>query len=178
MFYEFAHNDYLEASAEGGIPRLLVSVAAVAVVLVLALRAYRRYRNHPAGAWVLGALAAFIAVAVHSFFDFGLHIPAVALLTTVLVAHLAALGARRTPDNRQEEYTLRLFGLGPLLAVPALLLLAAVLTSEEWRLSQAESTSAWRPSTGTLTASSESHAPQVAYLETAVRSRPTTRPCG
>ena len=171
VFYEFAHNDYLEASAEGGLPRLLVSVAAVAVVFVLALRAYRRYRNHPAGAWVLGALAAFIAVAVHSFFDFGLHIPAVTLLTTVLVAHLAALGARRTPDNRQEEYTVRLFGLGPLLAASALLLLAAVLTSEEWRLSQAERfrlAAEYRD----INRASESHAPQVAYLETAVRYAP------
>ena len=170
VFYDFAHNDYLEAAAEGGLPRLLISVAAVVVVFVLGVRAYRRYRNHPAGAWVLGGLAAFTAVAVHSFFDFGLHIPAVTLLTTVLVAHLAALGARRTPDNRQEEYTVRLLGLAPLLGAGRWFV-AGVLASQEWRLSQAERfrlAAQFRD----INRKEDSHEPQVAYLETAVRYAP------
>jgi O-antigen ligase len=170
----FAHNDYLEALAEGGVVRLALSVAAVALVIVLGLRAYRRYRGHPAGGWVLGALAAFVAVAAHSFFDFGLHIPAVAFLTAVLAAHVAALGARRTPDNRPEEYELRLFGVGPPLAAAALLLGAATLAAEGWRLSQAERfrlAAEYRDLQPDV--AKESHAPQVAYLEAAVRYEPS-----
>jgi O-antigen ligase len=169
--FTFAHNEYLEAAAEGGILRLLVTVAVVAVVFVLAVRAYRRYQGHPSGGWVLGALAAFTAVAVHSFFDFGLHIPAVALLTAVFTAHIAALGARRTPDNRQHEITMRLFGFGPLLAASALLVLAGALVSEGWRLSQAERFRLAAQSRD-IHRASDSHAPQVEYLETAVRYAP------
>ncbi len=171
VVYPYADNDYVEAIAEGGALRLLVSVAAILVVFMLGVRAYRRYQGHPAGAWVLGALAGFTAVAVHSFFDFGLHIPAIAFLTTVLAAHLAASGAQRTPDNLPEEYSIRLLGLGPVLAAVTLLLLAVTLTAEGWRLSQAErfrKAAEYRD----VYLSTESHARQVVYLETAVRYSP------
>jgi O-antigen ligase/tetratricopeptide (TPR) repeat protein len=171
LVYSYAHNDYVEAWAEGGAGRLLLSLAAVAVMFVLSLRAYRRYRGHPAGAWTLGALAAFTTVAVHSFFEFGLHVPAIVLLATVLAAHLAALGARRTPDNRQEEYDLSLFGVGPPLAAVALVLLAGTLVSEGWRRAQAERfrlAAEYRD----LNRREESHAPQVEYLTAAVRYSP------
>ncbi len=138
--YEYAHNDYLEAAVEGGAVRLLVSLVVIALVYRLGFRAYRRYRGHATGGLVLGGLVAFTTVVVHSFVDFGLHMPAIAVLVTVLCAHLAALGARRGTSGESEEdaYALRLAGVGPGLGIAAAALLAFVLTAEGWKLSQAE----------------------------------------
>jgi O-antigen ligase len=78
-----AHNDYLEILASGG----LIGLGLVAwFVLTFVHCARRRLRHAEAGqrAARLGALAGLSAVAVHSFFDFGLHITAIALIATAL----------------------------------------------------------------------------------------------
>ena len=169
--YLHACNDYLEAFAEGGIARFLLTVAIVVLIYVAAVAAYRRYRGHPAAGWVLGGVAAFTTVTVHSFFDFGIHVPAVAFLATVLTAQLTMLGSRRGPDNLPERYEIRMGGLGPLLAALVLLAPAATLAAEGWRLAQAER---FRKAAEDrdLHKADESHAAQVTYLEQAVRASP------
>jgi len=74
--WDHAHNDYAEALAETGI----VGGALIFGVLLLFLR--RVFQNLRAGArnvagWMqLGASIGALGIAVHSFFDFNLHIPA------------------------------------------------------------------------------------------------------
>src|SRR5262249_3358932 len=67
----------------------------------------------------------------HSAFDFGLHIPAIALLATVLCAHLCALGS--APLERGDGPAARRPAPGALLAAGAALALALVLGAEGWR---------------------------------------------
>jgi O-antigen ligase len=174
VVYEYAHNDYLEAAVEGGALRLVLSVFLIALVYWLGFRAYRRYRAHATAGLVLGGLVAFTTVVIHSFVDFGLHIPAIAVFVTVLCAHLSALGARRgaTPAESDEAaYSVRLGGAGPLLGLGATAILAFVLTAEGWRLSQAER---FRLAARNLAIDSpaESRDRQIAYLGAAVSYEP------
>jgi O-antigen ligase/tetratricopeptide (TPR) repeat protein len=141
LINEYAHNDYLEAAVEGGVLRLLLSLVLIGLVYYLGYRAYRRYRDHAVSGLVLGAMVAVTTVVVHSFVDFGLHVPAIAFFVTVLCAYLAGIGARRidAADAAQETtYTVRLWGLAPVLGLGVLGLLALVLVNEGWKLSQAE----------------------------------------
>lgn len=73
---DHAHNDWLEWTAEGGIPVLLVLLSLAALSFRLALR----------NPWALGIHVAFL----HSFVDFPLHIPAIAVLVFLLLAALSA----------------------------------------------------------------------------------------
>ena len=58
----------------------------------------RRLEGQAAAGLVLGALFGFTTMVIHNFGDFGLHIPAIALLATVLCAQLAGLG-RQDPES-------------------------------------------------------------------------------
>ena len=95
MIVDHAHNDYLETLVEGGLALFLPVVVAVVLVFRLGLRAVRRHEDRPTGGLVLGALVAFTTVAIHSFSDFGMHIPANAAIVTVLCAQLCTVGRRR-----------------------------------------------------------------------------------
>jgi O-antigen ligase len=103
MLIQFAHNDYLQALADGGIV-----AAALAVWFVVAtFRDFARGVNLRAPlirAIALGAGAGIFAILVHSLFDFNLQIPSNALLFLVLSATVAAGGRKdgaRITDDRQ-----------------------------------------------------------------------------
>ncbi len=136
---EHAHNDYLEGLIEGGVVRLLLSIAVILLVYRLGWRALRRYRGQSAGGLVLGALLGFTAVAVHSFVDFGLHIPAVAVLTTVVAAHIAALGEKRPETGRAVAAPPWASRLAVLAGTATAAALALLLGAEGWRSARAES---------------------------------------
>ncbi|NOT62632.1 MAG: O-antigen ligase family protein [Acidobacteria bacterium] len=85
-----AHNDYLELFASGGV----IGVALFGwFACVFVRRAWQRWQEAAAASRAarLGALAGLFAIAVHSFFDFGLHITANALMATAL----AVIAVRR-----------------------------------------------------------------------------------
>lgn len=72
---EFAHNDYLQLAAEIGIPgfMLVLTLAALAVKrILLGVRGQQRYIE-------LACFGAMVGIGVHSFVDFGLHVPANAM---------------------------------------------------------------------------------------------------
>lgn len=101
-FVEYAHNDYLQLLFEGGAGGLIVLVllaaaAWFAVKLTIHL-GDREARIAPGAGCLLGALA----FAIHAGFDFPAHIPALAILATMLFAAainpaIAAAGQRRKP---------------------------------------------------------------------------------
>ena len=79
-----AHNDYLELLASGG---LVGAALFVCFVFLLLRRARETLRGGEAfrRAACVGALAGLFGVAVHSLFDFGLHMTANAVLSVALV---------------------------------------------------------------------------------------------
>lgn len=93
-----AHNQYLELLVTGGLAALaLVATGAVLATARLSrvLRHGARSEDRAAGLAALGAMA---ALAIHSFFDFGLSMPANAVTFVVFLG--AALGA---PTRSDEE---------------------------------------------------------------------------
>lgn len=76
--YKYSHNDYLQFLAEGGI----ISLLAFLWLVFNALRMLVKENSLLAR----GAAAGFIAILVHSFFDFNLQIPANAWMFAVLMA--------------------------------------------------------------------------------------------
>jgi O-antigen ligase len=91
LAYEHAHNEYLEAQIEGGFAALTLMLLLTGLVYRQGFRAYRRWQGRSAQGLVLGMLVGFTTLTLHNFVDFGIHIPAIALLATVLCAHLSSL---------------------------------------------------------------------------------------
>jgi tetratricopeptide (TPR) repeat protein len=132
LTWEHAHNDYLEALVEGGFVQLALVLAALGLVFRAGVRAHHRLRGGPDGALVLGGLFGFTAVALHSLGDFGLHMPAIVVLVTVLAAHLVA--AADPPADRGSAGG----GWRVLPVVAVCLLVAALLPVDGWRRERAE----------------------------------------
>src|SRR5262249_17162265 len=87
-------------------------------------------------------------VVLHSFVDFGLHLPAIAILATVIAGQLCALGelesrpnlAPRDPSPAPSSaaYSLRLWGIAPLGGAIVLTSLALILVVQGWREDRVE----------------------------------------
>jgi O-antigen ligase len=93
-----AHNDYLEVLASGGV----FGAAVVLVFLLMLVRqAVPRLRAGSAfaRAAALGALTGLCGVAVHSLFEFGLHVPSNAFAALALAAAAAAGQPLKLPKN-------------------------------------------------------------------------------
>lgn len=124
--WESAHNDYLEALIEGGAVRLVLTLLALGLLCRAGIRAVSGHGNRMAGALAWGALFALLTLILHSSVDFGLHVPAIAVLVTVLAAQLSALGDTSTSG------TVRLGGAKALLAGLAVVTLGLALCGASW----------------------------------------------
>ncbi len=119
-----AHNDYLQTLAEYGIIGLMIVMAMIVIVSRTAGRMMGALKDRDDLACISGIFGAFIAICVHSFVDFNMHIPANAILLTVLVGILFSV--RRYSLNQGSEF--EVLDLTPLpknrilLGMPALLL--------------------------------------------------------
>jgi O-antigen ligase len=132
LVWDHAHNDYLELLVEGGAVALALAVFAVGAVFFLGFRAARRHKGSAAGGLALGCLIAFTTLVVHSFGEFGIHVPAITLLAAILCAHLCSLGAS------QGEYRVRLGGVAPATGAAACLALALLLGTAGWKAHRVE----------------------------------------
>jgi tetratricopeptide (TPR) repeat protein len=103
MVNDSVHNEYLEALVEGGPLRLAATVVLAVAPVVAAVGAYRRLRSRSVGSIALGMAFGLFAVALHSAFDFGIHLPAVALLTATVAAYARAAVA--DPDFHPSRRT-------------------------------------------------------------------------
>jgi O-antigen ligase len=96
---DFAHNDYLQLAAELGVFGLAVVVTLAALCLRSAWRAARRSHWEEERWRALGALGGLSALALHSFVDFNLYIPANAMtlawVAGIAIARSVSTGAAR-----------------------------------------------------------------------------------
>jgi len=82
---DHAHNDYLEFLSETGILGLLFLMGGILLFLIKTIRKWYRRRNTYVVGMTLGGLTGLVAILLHSFGDFNLHIPANALLFFVIL---------------------------------------------------------------------------------------------
>lgn len=123
---EYAHNEYLEALLEGGVIRFALTVFLAFAVLRACWQALRANIARSAFPLVLGATFSLVTVVVHSGFDFGLHLPAAAVLAAVIAGHVAYLAE---PEARAESAPAGVIAF-PIAVV--LVILAAGLFIEGW----------------------------------------------
>lgn len=100
LLFDHAHNDYLELATDTGAAGVLLAVAMTALLVVPLLRRWRNKRGRFGTCLGAGGICSCAAIAVHSGTDFNLHIPANALLLTVIVALTrAAIFTRFASDD-------------------------------------------------------------------------------
>jgi len=87
--FTMAHNDYLHFTSEVGLPLIAIVVW---MIIALYRKGFRKLKNPSrlVRGITLGAMSGITAILVHSISDFNLHIPANALLFTVLGALVVA----------------------------------------------------------------------------------------
>ncbi|PIE33330.1 hypothetical protein CSA56_12225 [candidate division KSB3 bacterium] len=105
-----AHNDYLELLIEMGIPALLLVLWGIYRLYRHVLNIYFRYDDPLLTSLLIGGLTSITAMAVHSFFDFNLQIPANAVLFVIVLALTTACAqllsfGRRTHANSERHNT-------------------------------------------------------------------------
>jgi O-antigen ligase len=95
--YDHAHNDYLEFLLETGVPGLVLLL----VFLALLARAAAAELSGRAKILRIGAIASAATMAVHSFFDFNLHILSNLLLFGAVLGMIVALSTGNDHETRE-----------------------------------------------------------------------------
>lgn len=85
-----AHNEYVEAWHEGGPVRLALTVWLAWAAVRAAVRGYGRLHGRATGPLCLGAAFGLVGIALHAVLDFGIHMPAVAVIAAIITAHAFA----------------------------------------------------------------------------------------
>ncbi|RJR31841.1 MAG: O-antigen ligase domain-containing protein [Desulfobacteraceae bacterium] len=101
LFIEFAHNDWVQFLAEAGIVGIVLLFAGMSPYFITAFRTWRK--RHEGFAVCMGILpfAALGAIALHSWSDFNLHIPANFLMLAAMLAIGHAAVHLPNPRNMQ-----------------------------------------------------------------------------
>ncbi len=103
-FYDFAHNDYVQITAETGVIGLLLCGTVVLGALWQALRAMRLRRDPLMRGTAFGVSMAVCWLLIHSSVDFNLQIPATSFTATVMLALAwvaASLRRKSAPEARR-----------------------------------------------------------------------------
>ena len=102
--FDFAHNDYLQMTAELGVAGFLFLVALVLLIVANVFRAATRGRD-PDTRWIaLGCIGAFTAIGLHSLVDFNTYIPANALMLAWIGGIAAGLPTQSEAAAPQRDW--------------------------------------------------------------------------
>lgn len=96
--YIFAHNDYLHFISETGIFLIPIKIWLVCSLFIHGFKKIK-YADRQIRGVTLGAMGGIVAILVYSISDFNLHIPANALLFTILTAIVAAPVSDKIKQN-------------------------------------------------------------------------------
>ncbi|HWR51698.1 MAG TPA: O-antigen ligase family protein [Bryobacteraceae bacterium] len=88
FFVNYAHNDYLQLAAELGIPAMIMLAAAAFFAVRLTVRNIRKAPTPELRYRAIACLGAYVAIALHSFVDFNLYVPA----NLMALAWIAGIG--------------------------------------------------------------------------------------
>lgn len=102
-FFTHAENDYLQLLLETGLVGFVLMLWIAGRFIVDTLRAWKHRRSRWAIAITAGGLSAMCSLLIHSAFDFNLHLPANALLFTVIAALTYRTANTRTHTRRHEH---------------------------------------------------------------------------
>jgi O-antigen ligase len=98
-FYDHAHNDYIELLTDTGLAGFILGGALVVTFFSMLFSVWlKRHRTYTKAIGAAG-MASLIAILVHSFADFNLHIPANAMLLAVVAGITYSVIM-----SREEEY--------------------------------------------------------------------------
>jgi O-antigen ligase len=134
-------NDYLNTLCDFGLVGGLFVLSALTLFTVGMWRGWKRYFPEQEGlspqsnraALLLGGITGLMAIAVHSFLDFNLHIPANAAVTTVLMALLTLLACSSGGPPTRTSTLVKLFiSLAVLVAMVGVVLQG----TRQWREEQ------------------------------------------
>ena len=121
--YQYAHNDWAQLMAETGLAGIVIALMLAGALLRLAHRRLRQDKT-ASGWWLtLGATGSLSALAVHSVFDFNLHIPSNAYLASA-VAGLLCVSA---VSPRRQRRSAALADAHPRLALASVLCVAIAM---------------------------------------------------
>lgn len=81
-----AHNDWLEMASEFGMIGAIIFFGALITFLVKSIRLWFRRKDSFATGLGVGVIFAVIAISIHSFFDFNMHIPANPMALSIIPA--------------------------------------------------------------------------------------------
>lgn len=100
LLVQYAHNDYLQVLADGGLVGGAIGIWFIAVTLRSVARGSKSH-DGLLRSLSLGSAAGIFAILVHSLFDFNLQIPSNALLFLVLSAVVSQIGATVSPGDAE-----------------------------------------------------------------------------
>jgi len=92
---DYAHNDYLETSAELGLGGLFLQVGLTLGIALVGLAGRRKLVNRKVKGLATGMLAGFAGVSIHALIDFPLRIPAVGCMYSMMGGCLVGLSAQK-----------------------------------------------------------------------------------
>jgi O-antigen ligase len=118
---EFAHNDILQLASDYGLIGFGLMTAIVAFFFWHAVALARSTHSSEHRAFGMGCTIAGLAVLIHSWVDFNMHIPANSLLVAVLMGLVVAAKNGQGPAER------RMLRRGPRIALGVTLLVVAAL---------------------------------------------------
>ncbi|NWF75702.1 MAG: O-antigen ligase family protein [Nitrospirae bacterium] len=98
--YDHAHNDYIEFMLECGVIGILLFLLLLYFYIRILLKTDWDSKS---GIINLSLLASVITIAVHSFFDFNLHIPSNALLLSAIIGISVANSRIISPSLKEED---------------------------------------------------------------------------
>ena len=102
-FYDYAHNDYLQFIIEFGLPGTLCFIVLITLALTNAVQAQRLGRGKMAISAAFATMMGIFSLAMHSWTDFNLYIPANAMLICILLATSVPARWMRKEHRRRQR---------------------------------------------------------------------------